>query len=74
MSYFETTYGNSRDLEKEKPKEEKKEEKKDDSQFWMEIHDYGTGTEYPKSGTKVSMHYTGTLLNGNKFDSSRDRG
>ncbi|WP_406700985.1 FKBP-type peptidyl-prolyl cis-trans isomerase [Singulisphaera sp. Ch08] len=33
----------------------------------------GTGPE-AKSGQTVSVHYTGTLENGNKFDSSRDRG
>lgn len=42
--------------------------------FWMDIHDKGTGTEHPPKGAKVSMHYTGTLLDGSKFDSSRDRG
>jgi FKBP-type peptidyl-prolyl cis-trans isomerase len=32
----------------------------------------GNGTE-ATSGKKVSVHYVGTLTNGSKFDSSRDR-
>lgn len=41
----------------------------------LEVKDdaVGVGAE-AQPGKKIKVHYTGTLMNGTKFDSSRDRG
>ncbi|MFC1780419.1 FKBP-type peptidyl-prolyl cis-trans isomerase [Patescibacteria group bacterium] len=45
----------------------------DAEEFLVEDTVEGTGDEV-KAGDTVSVHYTGTLLDGTKFDSSVDRG
>ncbi|EFC35420.1 peptidylprolyl isomerase [Naegleria gruberi] len=45
-----------------------------DGQVKKRIITQGSGAELPPHGSKVSVHYTGTLTNGKKFDSSVDRG
>ena len=44
-----------------------------DAELLMEDIRQGTGAE-AKAGQTVSVHYVGTLTDGKKFDSSRDRG
>jgi FKBP-type peptidyl-prolyl cis-trans isomerase len=44
-----------------------------DGGLLKKILEVGDGNS-PNVGDEVSAHYTGTLLDGTKFDSSRDRG
>lgn len=44
-----------------------------DSGLQYEVIEQGEGPK-PEAGDTVTVHYTGTLLDGTKFDSSRDRG
>ena len=45
-----------------------------DSGLQYSVLKKGEGTDMPKMGDMVEVHYTGWLTDGTKFDSSRDRG
>jgi FKBP-type peptidyl-prolyl cis-trans isomerase FkpA len=61
------------DIVKKYVTDNKLEAKRTESGLYYVVTAEGTGAS-PKQGEQVSVHYTGTLLNGEKFDSSVDRG
>jgi FKBP-type peptidyl-prolyl cis-trans isomerase len=58
----------------EEPMTEPTQEASSLEEFEIEVLEPGTGEVAAKEGDTLSMHYTGTLEDGTKFDSSYDRG
>jgi len=80
MEFFKNTYtstpADEKSAEPEKPAEPvyPETEPTDTTKFAITRLNAGNGGPKVPVGKRVEMHYVGTLLDGKKFDSSRDRG
>lgn len=83
QAHFEKLEGAAQEAVEKKEREEAQKQseiikqkwpgaKKTPSGLMYEVKKEGSGQK-PQKGQKVKAHYTGTLLSGEKFDSSRDR-
>jgi len=52
---------------------QRQQQQQQQSGFVKKITKHGDGRTYPKKGQHVTVHYIGTLMNGQKFDSSVDK-
>ena len=59
--------------QEESETEEMVSDSNEEQELQIEVLEQGTGEEV-KSGDNIAVHYTGTLEDGTKFDSSLDRG
>lgn len=60
-------------VEETKPVDENQIDLSGDGGVLKKLLQEGVSDEQPTTGCKVSVHYTGTLQDGTKFDSSLDR-